>query len=99
MNSRRAGKPARTIHQVASYKIFSDLTGWLSVRSGRIEKPRGYIASHVQADDKVVVYQYDGKEFRGIVVLTEVHTSGNKVRVRSGDVILNVDEKQVAKDD
>jgi hypothetical protein len=33
------------------------------------------------------------------VVLTEVHTSGNKVRVRAGDFILNVDEKQVAKDD
>jgi hypothetical protein len=47
--------------------------------------------------DKVVVFQYDGKEFRGVVVLTEVHTSGNKVRVRSGDFILNVDEKQVAK--
>jgi hypothetical protein len=26
-------------------------------------------------------------------------TSGNKVRVRSSDFILNVDEKQVAKDD
>jgi hypothetical protein len=49
--------------------------------------------------DKVVVFQYDGKEFRGVVVLTEVHTSGNKVRVRSGDFILNVDEKQVSKDD
>jgi hypothetical protein len=48
--------------------------------------------------DKVVVYQYDGKEFKGNVVLTEVHTSGNKVRVRSGDFILNVDEKQVAKE-
>jgi hypothetical protein len=33
------------------------------------------------------------------VVLTEVHTSGIEVRVRSGDFILNVDEKQVAKDD
>jgi hypothetical protein len=32
--------------------------------------------------DKVVVYQYDGKEFRGMVVLTEVYISGNKVRVR-----------------
>jgi hypothetical protein len=32
------------------------------------------------------------------VVLTEVHTSGTKVRVRSGDFILNADEKQVAKD-
>jgi hypothetical protein len=49
--------------------------------------------------DKVVVCQYDGKEFKGTVVLTEVHTSGNKVRVLSGDFILNVDEKQVAKDD
>jgi hypothetical protein len=49
--------------------------------------------------DKVVVFQYDGKEFRGVVVLTETHTSGNKVRVRSGDFILNVDEKQVAKDE
>jgi hypothetical protein len=48
--------------------------------------------------DKVVVFQYDGKEFRGVVVLTEVHTSGNKVRVKAGDFILNVDEKQVAKD-
>jgi hypothetical protein len=49
--------------------------------------------------DKVVVFQYDGKEFRGVVVLTEAHTSGNKVRVRSGDYVLNVDEKQVAKDE
>jgi hypothetical protein len=49
--------------------------------------------------DKVVAYQYDGKEFRGVVVLTEAHTSGNKVRVRSGDFILNVDEKQVATDE
>jgi hypothetical protein len=32
-------------------------------------------------------------------VLTEVLTSGNKVRVRSGDFILNVDEKQVSKDE
>jgi hypothetical protein len=39
------------------------------------------------------------KKFLGVVVLTEVHTSGNKVRVKSGDFILNVDEKQVAKDD
>jgi hypothetical protein len=38
--------------------------------------------------DKVVVYQHDGKEFRGVVVLTEVPTSGHKV-----------DEKQVAKED
>jgi hypothetical protein len=30
--------------------------------------------------DKVVVFQYDGKEFRAVVVLTEAHTSGNKVR-------------------
>jgi hypothetical protein len=46
--------------------------------------------------DKVVVYQYDGKEFRGVVILTETLTSGVKVRVRSGDYVLNVDEKQVA---
>lgn len=37
--------------------------------------------------DKIVVYQYDGKEFKGVVALTEVHTSGNKLRVRSGDFI------------
>jgi hypothetical protein len=49
--------------------------------------------------DKVVVFQHDGKEFRGVVVLTEVLTSGNKVRVKSGDFILNVDEKQVSKDE
>jgi hypothetical protein len=49
--------------------------------------------------DKVVVFQHDGKEFRGDVVLTEVHTSGTKVRVRSWGFILNVDEKQVMKDD
>lgn len=48
--------------------------------------------------DKVVVYQYDGKEFRGMVMLTETHTTGVKVRVKAGDFILNVDEKQVAKD-
>jgi hypothetical protein len=49
--------------------------------------------------DKVVVYQYGEKEFCGVVVLTEGHMSGNKVRVRSDDFILDVDEKQVAKDD
>jgi len=49
--------------------------------------------------DKVVVYQYDGKEFHGIVILTTVTTTGNKVRVQSGDVVLNVDEKRVSKDD
>jgi hypothetical protein len=43
--------------------------------------------------------QYGGKEFRGVVVVREAQTSGNKVRVRSGDYVLNVDEKQVAKDD
>jgi hypothetical protein len=48
--------------------------------------------------DKVVVYQYGGKEFRGVVVLTEAHT-GNKARARSGDFILNVEEKQVTKGD
>jgi hypothetical protein len=47
----------------------------------------------------VVVFQYDGNEIHGVVVLTEAHTSGNKVRVRSGDFILNVDEKQVSKSD
>jgi hypothetical protein len=35
----------------------------------------------------------------GVVVLTEAHASGNKVRVRSGDFILNADQKQVSKDD
>jgi hypothetical protein len=49
--------------------------------------------------DKVIVFQYDGKEFRSVPVLREAQTSGNKVRVRSGDYVLNVDEKQVAKDD
>jgi hypothetical protein len=58
-----------------------------------------YIPSVFKLGDKVVVFQHDGKEIHGVVVLTEAHTSGNKVRVRSGDFILNVDEKQVAKDD
>jgi hypothetical protein len=49
--------------------------------------------------DRVVVFKLDGTEVHGIVVLTEAHTSGNKVRVRSGDYVLNVNEKQVAKDD
>ena len=49
--------------------------------------------------DKVVVFKLDGAEIRGVVVLTEAHTSGNRVRVRSGDFILNVDEKLVARDD
>ena len=49
--------------------------------------------------DKVLVTQYDGKTFHGVVVLTETFTKGNKVRVRSGPFVLNVDEKQVAKDD
>jgi hypothetical protein len=49
--------------------------------------------------DKVVVFKLDGTEVHGVVVLTEAHTSGNKVRVRSGDFILNVDEKQISRDD
>lgn len=49
--------------------------------------------------DKVSVTQYDGKTFHGVVVLTEIFTKGNKVRVRSGPFVLNVDEKQVARDD
>jgi hypothetical protein len=52
-----------------------------------------------QPGDKVVVFQYDGKERRGTVILTETTTTGNKVRIQSGDLVLNVDEKQVAKDD
>jgi hypothetical protein len=35
--------------------------------------------------DKVVVFQPDGEELRGVVILTETLTSGVKVRVRSGD--------------
>jgi translation initiation factor IF-1 len=49
--------------------------------------------------DKVVVFQYDSKERHGTVILTETTTTGNKVRIQSGDLVLNVDEKQVAKDD
>ncbi len=49
--------------------------------------------------DKVVVFKLDGTEIHGVVVLTETFTSGVKVRVRAGDFILNVDEKQVAKDE
>jgi hypothetical protein len=49
--------------------------------------------------DKVVVFQHDGKELHGTVILTETLTSGVKVRVRSGDFILNVDEKQVTKEE
>ncbi len=49
--------------------------------------------------EKVVVFQHDGKERRGIVILTETFTSGNKVRIQSGDLVLNVDEKLVSKDD
>jgi hypothetical protein len=49
--------------------------------------------------DKVVVFQHDGKELHGTVILTETLTTGVKVRVRAGDFILNVDEKQVATDD
>jgi len=51
-----------------------------------------------QPGDKVVVFQYDGKEFHGVVILTTVTTSGNKVRIQSGGLILNVDEKLVSKD-
>jgi hypothetical protein len=58
-----------------------------------------YIPLMFKPGDKVVVFQYDGKEFRGIVILTETLTSGVKVRVRSGDFILNVDEKQVSPDE
>jgi hypothetical protein len=49
--------------------------------------------------DKVVLFQPDGEELRGVVILTETLASGVKVRVRSGDFILNVDEKQVAADE
>jgi hypothetical protein len=49
--------------------------------------------------EKVIVFQHDGKELHGTVILTETLTSGVKVRVKSGDFVLNVDEKQVAKDD
>jgi hypothetical protein len=49
--------------------------------------------------DKVIVKAYDGKTFHGVVVLTEALTKGVKVRVRSGPFVLNVNEKQVAKDD
>jgi hypothetical protein len=49
--------------------------------------------------DKVIVKHLNGKEFKGIVVLTEAHVSGNKVRVRCGDFILNLDEKQVSRDE
>jgi len=34
--------------------------------------------------DKVVVFQRDGTERHGIVILTTVTTSGNKVRIQSG---------------
>ena len=37
------------------------------------------------------------KEFHGVAVLMEVHTSGTRVRVRCGDIMLNVDEKLVTK--
>jgi hypothetical protein len=43
--------------------------------------------------------QLDSKELHGTVILTERTTPGTKVRVRAGDFLLNVDEKQVAKDD
>jgi hypothetical protein len=49
--------------------------------------------------DKVVVFQPDGEELRGVVILTETLASGVKVRVKSGDFILNVDEKLVALDE
>jgi hypothetical protein len=47
--------------------------------------------------DKVIVRQCDGKTIRSEVVLIDKGTS--KIRVRSGDFVLNLDEKQVAKDD
>jgi hypothetical protein len=49
--------------------------------------------------EKVIVTQYDGKTFHGVVVMTEVRMAGNKVRVRSGPFVLNVDERLVARDD
>ena len=65
--------------------------------------PAGYhmaqVADQFKPGDKVVVFKLDGTEVHGVVVLTEAHTSGNKVRVRSRDFILNVDEKQVTRDD
>jgi hypothetical protein len=42
--------------------------------------------------ENVVVFRYDGKELHGAVILTERLTSGVKVRVKSGDFILNADE-------
>lgn len=47
--------------------------------------------------DKVIVRQYDGKTVHGEVVLVDKGTS--KIRVRSGDFVLNVNEEQVTKDD
>jgi hypothetical protein len=40
--------------------------------------------------DKVVVFQHDGKERRGIVILTETLTTGNKVRIQSGDSLYRI---------
>jgi hypothetical protein len=51
-----------------------------------------------KSGDKVVVFQHDGKERHGTVILTETTTTGNKVRIQSGDLVLNVDEKLVSKD-
>jgi hypothetical protein len=42
--------------------------------------------------------RYDGKERRGTVILTATTTTGNKVRISCGDIVLNVDEKLVSRD-
>jgi len=46
-----------------------------------------------------VVFQHDGTERHGTVILTETTTTGNKGADTVGDLILNVDEKLVSKDD
>jgi len=46
-----------------------------------------------------VVFKLDGTEVPRVVILTETFNTGVKVRIKSGDFILNVDEKLVALDD
>ena len=76
------------------------LTGQVDSRplSGRMHLWRYIFLRCLSQVTRSLSNQYDGKEFKGVAVLTEMHTSGNKVRVKSGDFILNVDEKQVAKE-
>jgi ribosomal protein L24 len=46
--------------------------------------------------DKIIVRQYDGKTVHGEVILVDKNTQ--KVRVQTGEFVLNVSEEQITKE-